>query len=344
MNTRFKVSIVGCGSIANTWVSYVKERPDVAIVSLVDINQDLAVKFAASHGLQVNTYVDLKQAIAETGATLVLDTTIPDAHKLITVTALEAGCDVLGEKPMASSMEAAVYMLKTAEATGRSYAVMQNRRYFAKIKALRALITADHIGQIGFVNADFFIGSHFGGFRDMMAHPLILDMAIHTFDQARFITGADPVSVYCHEFNPKGSWYEGNAAAICIFEMSDSSVFCYRGSWCAEGSPTSWESSWRVSGTKGTAIWNGHDLPYCEVVKPADTQVFMNEFARIEAEPVQMSNEGHHGCLEEMFQALIEGRKAETDCSDNIKSMQMVFGAIESAEKGQKVILGIAAP
>ena len=40
-----------------------------------------------------------------------------------------------------------------------------------------------------------------------MESPLLLDMAIHTFDQARFITGADALSVYCHEFNPAGSWY-----------------------------------------------------------------------------------------------------------------------------------------
>jgi hypothetical protein len=36
---------------------------------------------------------------------------------------------------------------------------------------------------------------------------------------------------------------------------------------------------------------------------------------------------------------LFEGRKAETDCSDNIKSMAMVFGAIESAKTGKKIML-----
>ncbi len=337
MNESFRVIIVGCGGMAKTWANYVKERKDAHIVGLVDLNKDQAVKFATEQDLQVKTYTNLKEAIAEAGGNLVIDTTIPEAHKNITITALEAGCNVLGEKPMASSIEDALLMLKTAEATGKSYAVMQNRRYLSKIRALRKIITDGHIGQPGFVNADFFIGAHFGGFRDVMAHPLILDMAIHTFDQARFIMGSDPLSVYCHEFNPIGSWYEGNAAAVCIFEMSDGSVFCYRGSWCSEGAPTSWESNWRISGTKGTAIWNGHEEPYCEVVIPAAERVFSNKFEKIEATPVHLNKEGHYACLDEMFQALIEGRKAETDCSDNIKSMQMVFGAIESAETGMKV-------
>lgn len=93
-----------------------------------------------------------------------------------------------------------------------------------------------------------------------MDHPLIVDMAIHTFDQARFISGTDPISVYCHEYNPPGSWYKGNAAAICIFEMSDGSVFTYRGSWAAEGQNTSWESAWRVTGSEGTALWDALTL------------------------------------------------------------------------------------
>ena len=41
-----------------------------------------------------------------------------------------------------------------------------------------------------------------------------------------------------------------------------------------------------------------------------------------------------------MFLALEEGRRAETDCRDNIKSMEMVFGAVESAKTGKKVLLG----
>ncbi|GIO29598.1 hypothetical protein J2TS6_07390 [Paenibacillus albilobatus] len=158
---------------------------------------------------------------------------------------------------MSANLEQAKEIIQVSEATGRTLSVMQNRRYDANIRALREMIQFGTIGKPGMVNADFFIGPHFGGFRELMDSPLIVDMAIHTFDQARFILGADPVSVYCHEFNPTGSWYQGNAAAICIYEMSDGSVFCYRGSWCAEGASTSWESDWRITGEKGTAIWDG---------------------------------------------------------------------------------------
>ena len=336
---RFKVAVAGCGNMANTWVQYALSREDTEIVALVDIKEENAQAMANKYNLKCGVFNNLKQAISESGANLVFDVTIPDAHMDTVITAMKMGCNVMGEKPMASSMEEAREMLRWADKLGKSYAVMQNRRYLKNIRAFRDIIESGVIGRPGFICADFFIGPHFGGFREAMDSPLILDMAIHTFDQARFITGADAVSVYCHEFNPPGSWYRGNASAVCIFGMSDGSVFCYRGSWCAEGAPTSWESTWRVNGSKGTGLWYGINTPYAEVVDEEKETGFINPYKRVDASLTWQGREGHEGCLDEMFNALIQGRKAETDCRDNINSMAMVFGALESAKTGRKVIL-----
>ncbi|NLO82662.1 MAG: Gfo/Idh/MocA family oxidoreductase [Clostridiales bacterium] len=335
----FKIAVAGCGSMANTWIRYALERQDAEIVALVDISEENARAAAQRYRLGCGIYREIDESIRISGANLVFDVTIPEAHHSMVTTAVKMGCHVMGEKPMACSMEEARDMVAAAERYGRMYAVMQNRRYLKQIRAFRELIVSGTIGKVGFVCADFFLGPHFGGFRDIMESPLILDMAIHTFDQARFIVNADPVSVYCHEFNPPGSWYKGNAAAVCIFEFSDGSVFCYRGSWCAQGAPTSWESSWRVTGSRGTAIWDGINPPYCEVVLPGQEEKFIYDAERVESSYTWDGREGHEGCLDEMFNALLQGRKAETDCTDNIKSMAMVFGALESAKKGQKIML-----
>ncbi|CAM3634088.1 Gfo/Idh/MocA family oxidoreductase [Cohnella lubricantis] len=340
MVKRYRVAVAGCGGMARTWVEYAWKREDTEIVALVDIHLEAARSMADRYGLTCGTYADLAEAIEASGANLVFDVTIPSTHHRIAQTALEAGCHVFGEKPMAATMEEARDLIRIAEQSGKSHAVMQNRRYNASIRALRALIGAGTIGRVGYIGADFFLGPHFGGFRDAMDSPLILDMAIHTFDQARFITGADPVSVYCHEFNVPGSWYAGNASAICIFEMSDGSVFCYRGSWSAEGAPTSWESSWRITGERGTAIWDGDQAPYAEVAEEGQDGKFLRDSVKVEAPLEWTGRDGHAGCLDEMFASLAEGRRAETDGRDNIHSMAMVLGAIESARTGRKVWIG----
>ncbi|WP_026326542.1 Gfo/Idh/MocA family protein [Paenibacillus ginsengihumi] len=333
----FRIAVVGCGAMSKAWIQYAKELPDGEIVALVDLRLEQAEQAAVQYGLNAKAYTDVREAIEQSGANLVFDISIPAAHAGVTTTALQLGCDVLGEKPMAVSMEEARAVTALAEKLGRTYAVMQNRRYLRGIRAFRDLVLHGGIGAIGFVNADFFLGPHFGGFREAMESPLLLDMAIHTFDQARFITGKDPVAVYCHEFNPAGSWYAGNAAAVCIFEYADGGVFCYRGSWCSEGCPTSWEASWRVSGSKGTAIWEGAADPYAEIVLPKEERSLTHAFRKVEARMDWSGREGHAGCLDEMFAALREGRKPETYCTDNIVSMAMVYAALESAQKGEKV-------
>ncbi|MFC3344001.1 Gfo/Idh/MocA family protein [Paenibacillus abyssi] len=334
---KYRIAIVGCGSMANTWVDYALQREDAEIVALVDIKQEFAQAMAGKRGLQCPTFTDLRMAIKETDANLVFDVTIPESHFHVAVTSMREGCNVFGEKPMAATLDACNEIIRVSEQTGRSHTTMQNRRFDPRIRAFEQLIASGTIGKPGYAGADFFLGPHFGGFRDVMDSPLLLDMSIHTFDQVRLILGSDPVSVYCHEYNPPGSWYMGNASAICIFEMSDGSVFCYRGSWCAEGAPTSWEASWRVTGEKGTAIWDGQGSPYAEVVAPALAGEWMHKYVRVDAEVKPAAHTYHFGCLDEMFASLEEGRRAETDCRDNIHSMAMVLGAAESAKTGKKI-------
>jgi len=211
--------------------------------------------------------------------------------------------------------------------------VSQSRRYNAQLHALRRLIV-EHTGDLGILNSDFYIGAHFGGFRDEMASPLILDMAIHTLDAARFLSGADPVSVYCEEFNPPWSWFQGNASATAIFEMGGGLRYTYRGSWCSEGRHTSWEAEWRAIGPHGTATWDGHDAPVAEVV--VGTGGF---HAQVESRTVEVMDAplGIAGSLRDFLRALETGATPMGECHDNIKSLAMVFGAIESAATDRRV-------
>ena len=160
------------------------------------------------------------------------------------------------------SISDATELIAISNERNRTLAVMQNRRFLDGTQQVRDLVRRNVIGKLGFVWSDFLVGAHFEGFRNIMSNVLLLDMVTHTFDQARFMTGLDGESVYCHEFNTPGSWYEGDASAFCVFEMTGEVSFCYRGSWSAEGVNTSWESSWRIVGERGTIIWNGSDTPF----------------------------------------------------------------------------------
>lgn len=337
MADKLRAVMVGCGSITGTWLNAIKENDDVEIVGLVDVNEQAALGRKQEFGLEnAVTGTDFERAFDQIKPDVVFDCTIPEAHVKVTLAALRSGCHVLGEKPLADTMENARTMVEAARDAGRIYAVIQNRRYEVKIRTLRELIASGRIGDLTTLNSDFYIGAHFGGFRDRMEHVLLLDMAIHTFDMARFISGADPVAVYCKEWNPKGSWYDHDASAVAVFEMSNGIIYTYRGSWCAEGLNTSWEAEWRAICDKGSAIWDGRATVKAQAVKGPGG--FFSEREDLDVQDSDTAKLGSHkGVIDEFLRSVRTGETPETVCTDNIKSLAMVFGAIESAETGKRV-------
>jgi len=333
-----KAVLVGCGGISQTWLQGISQIKGLQIVGLVDIAREAAQRRADEFGLSaVVVDTDLKGVLRATVPDVVFNCTVPEAHKEVTLTGLAHGCHVLSEKPLADSLASAQEMVAAAQQANKLFAVIQNRRFHAGIRRLRRFLDAGTIGDLTTVNSDFYLGAHFGGFRDHMKHVLLLDMAIHTFDAARLIAAADPVSVFCQEWNPPGSWYDHDASAVAVFQLSDGIVFTYRGSWCAEGRNTSWESDWRVIGQKGSITWDGGEGFAAQVVsKPGG---FRSELADVQIPPLDQGDRvgGHAGQIADFVDCVCSGRVPETICTDNIKSLAMVLGAVASALSHQVV-------
>ncbi len=332
--------MVGCGKMSAAWLKAARQIEGLDVVGFVDLDEATARmrrdEFLYSGAV---TGTDLRTVLEHTQPDLVFDCTVPEAHTSVTVTALRHGCHVLGEKPLADSMEHAREAVRAAAETGKLYAVIQNRRYDPRARRLRAFIESGALGPLTTLHSDFFIGAHFGGFRDRMEHVLLLDMAIHTFDMARYLTGADPVSVYCKEWNPAGSWYDHEASAVAVFQMTGDLIYTYRGSWCSEGLNTSWEAEWRAIGQWGSAFWNGDDQYHAQRVRPGAGPEFRMPLDDVEVPdaPGDTKDGGHLGVIREFVACVRTGGTPETVCTDNIKSLAMVFGAIASAREGREV-------
>lgn len=345
MATKTRVVHVGCGGIAGAWLKHSFIRDRVDIVAFVDLNAEAAKQCAQTHGFpSAEISGDLKAMLAKHHPEAVFDCTIPAAHRSVTLTALAHGCHVLGEKPMADSLEAGREMVAAAQSARRVYAVTQTRRYNRNLRRLVEFLQSGAIGNIEMVQSDFFIGAHFGGFRDEMQHVLILDMAIHAFDAARLIAGANPQSVICEDWNPISSWYKHGASAVALFRMENNIRYLYHGSWCAEGLNTTWECAWRVIGSRGSAIWNGADEIQVSVVDDEAQPEFIRKQISLTVPPCrpELPDDGHAGVIADFLDCLMEGRTPETACTDNIYSLAMVMSAIESANRdGARVAIQI---
>lgn len=334
--------LVGCGAAA-TWCGWgeaLNAAPELEIVGLVDLDLKRAERVRKKFGFDAALVgTDFRQVFDEAKPDVVFDATTPEVHHEVTLEALRRGCHVLGEKPLADSMVNARRAVAAAQAAGRIYAVIQNARYEPNIRRVRRFLEAGAIGRLTTVHCDYFIGPHFGGFRDRMQHVLLLDKAIHSFDAARFLTGADARSVFCREWNPGGSWYDHDASAVAFFDMTKDIVFTFRGSWCAEGLNTSSEGIWRFLGERGTLLWNGSDDIQAQIA--VETKGIKSTLQDLEIPEWddETKTGDHTGLVKEFVNCVLEGREPETVCTDNIRSLAMVFAAIESARTGDTVKL-----
>jgi len=335
--------LVGCGSISETWRQAAADLPGLRMVAFVDLEREAARRSAAAwQAAEALVSDDLRDTLQRLRPDVVFNCTVPEAHAEVTLAALAHGAHVLGEKPLADNMDSAREMVAAARAAGRLFAVIQNRRYDANLRRLRAFLESGAIGRLTTVNSDFYIGAHFSGFRNHMAHVLLLDMAIHTFDAARYLCGAEPRRVYCQEWNPAGSWYARDAAAAAIFEMSEGLVYNWRGSWCSEGLNTTWEGDWRIVGTRGSVLWDGAQGLRAQVV--AADEGFQRPLTDLAVPDIPVAPErsgGHGGIIRDFLRAVREGGSVETVAGDNIRSLAMVHAAIESAERGAPVAVRV---
>lgn len=328
------------------WLKAIAETPSlrdrISIVGLNDINRDAANRLATEFGLsKAAVESDLPALLLGTRPDLVFDVVVPDARHDVVSIALDHGCHVLSEKPMATSLQQGRDLVAKARAVGKVHAIVQNRRFNDGIRRIRATVESGALGTLNAVHCDFFVGAHFGGFREQMEHVLLVDMAIHTLDAARYILGKQPLAVYCHEGNPRSSWYAHGSVANAIFEFSDDVLFTYRGSWSAEGANTSWDSAWRIVGSKGTLLWDGADRFEANIV--AGSEGFFRPLEPLEVLPPADPAEthGHASVLLDFIDSIAAGRAPETVSSDNINSLAMVFAAIESARTRQRVAISV---
>jgi predicted dehydrogenase len=317
MTEPLRVLLVGAGMMGRAWLTAIAAAPEVELAGVVDI--DLAAARAAAPGVEVGT--DLVELAARTGAQAVVNVAVPAAHHPVTTQALFAGLPVLGEKPVAATVAEAMSLAAAAEVTGQLFMVSQSRRWNPQVFALRGLIS--DLGAVGTLTTQFFKAPRFGGFRDRMANPLLIDMAIHAFDTARYLLDADPVAVYCEAFNPPWSWYDGAAAANAVFTMEGGARYAYNGSWCASGAETSWNGDWRISAEKGTALWDGEEPPTANGVP-----------VRVPAGP-----NGIDATLAAFVEAIRTSERPMGEVHDNVMSLAMVEAAVWSAATGTRVVL-----
>lgn len=347
--TRHRALMVGAGGMAGRWVkAFLPLHADrVEIVGLVDVNATTLNDTADEIGLtRDRRFTSIPSAFETvTDAECCLIAVPPAFHEDAAVRAAERGWSVLSEKPMADTWEACGRIYRAATRTGIKMQVMQNYRYNAATWTLRDLLQSGELGRINYLMARFAADyrewlSWGAEFRHTMQHALLLEGAVHHFDMIRNLTGGDCQRIAGWEWNPAWSSSKGQFNNLYVLNMSNGVHALYEGHGTAGGEQNTWhEEQYRIECENG-AVTVGRDkivrihqfrrggglstreVPLLKPAHPGHSAV---------------KDQGHGAVMGQFFDWLDGGPAPETTIQDNIKSVAIVFAAIEASRTSQSV-------
>jgi predicted dehydrogenase len=336
-----------------------------ALVALCDTDEVRLNELGNQFGVAPEyRFTDYKKMLADANLDLV-SVCLPNyLHAEVSVAALDAGVNVLCEKPMAPTVPQAQEMLAAAGRNKRQIMIAYNYRYRADTQWIRRLISAGHLGSIYHVYAAWrretgIPGSGWFGNKQMAGGGALIDLGVHVLDLTMWLLGFPGVLTVSGDthsvFGPRGMKMWGRRpgqGTEAPFDVDDGAVGFIR---FANGANAVLEATWaehrqpqddlirmELQGTNGTVVLNVANY------KLDDTLRFYTE---LEGEPatvipnIRVSGpQGHEALIIEVIRSLRENSTPPSDGFQGLAAVQVLQAMYESARTGREVSIEQVSP
>jgi predicted dehydrogenase len=175
----------------------------VEMVALCDANPLRAARAAELIGIDVPVFTEVGELLRQTRPETLIVCSRDRQHDAHIVAALEAGCDVITEKPMTTTAEKCRRILEAEARTGRRIDVTFNYRYAPTARRIKELLLADAIGEVASVDFHWYLDTEHGAdyFRRWHAYmensgSLFVHKATHHFDLLNWYLESEPAQVF----------------------------------------------------------------------------------------------------------------------------------------------------
>ncbi len=196
MEKKLKVGIIGAGRIGKVHAMSIKNLiPEVEIKAISDVYIEAAKDVCNRHGIPY-AFNDYKDILKDPEIDAVLICSPTDTHAQIAIEAAEAKKHIFCEKPVDLNVERVKEVMEAVERNNVKIQIGFNRRFDHNFAKVKELIDSGQLGEIHVIkitsrdpeppNINYVKTS--GG--------LFLDMTIHDFDMARYLTGSEVKEVY----------------------------------------------------------------------------------------------------------------------------------------------------
>ena len=340
MSTKFRAAAIGCGAISERLhVPDYAVLPNVEIVALCDVDKMKAAALAQKWAPEAKVYTDHKKMLASEDIDGVTVTLPNYLHAPVTIDALNAGCHVNVEKPMAASIDECKKMIAAAKKAGKLLMVNQSQRLFPTHRRAKEVIDSGIMGKILHVTAMF---GHEGPehwspsgkwfFEKQKARfGAMADLGVHKADLVRFLTGKEiaEISAYTALLEKKGATIEDNFVS-CV-KFADGTVGTVCASWTVKGMDTNYtilhceNGTLRIGAIPGLPILAELTHPRCRIEfdVPSPKPAYDGSWC------VDASGSFVRACLGE--------EKPYCTGEEGMKSLAVILAAEKSAQTGKSV-------
>lgn len=338
--TPFRAGIIGCGAITeHLHAPDYAVCDDAVVAAFCDSNLLRARAMRDRFAPEATVYADYKEMLRKEpldGVTITLPNVL---HAPATVAALNAGCHVLVEKPMATSLAEARRMNAAASKAGKLLMVNQCQRRYAVHRKAKEVLDSGILGRVLTVAACF---GHEGPEnwspsgkwffkKDQARFGAMADLGVHKADLIRYLTGKEiaEVSAFTARLEKKGATVEDNFVSCLRF--ADGSIGTLSASWTTKGMDADYvilhcaKGSLRVNEIPGKPLVANLADPECtiEFEMPAALSTYEDSWGLGVSEGFVRAARGQ----EEPFCTGIEGAK----------SLAIILACEKAAESGKTV-------
>lgn len=193
----------GCRGVKAYAIPLVKEYSDYGkLCGVYDINPLRAKLVSELVGKPIPVFESFEEMLSKTKPDTVIVTSVDCFHDQYVVASIEAGCDVICEKPITTTLEKAMAIYEAQKRTGKKVTVTFNLRFHPFFVKLKELVQSGVLGDVLSVHYEWMLGITHGSAYFHRWHAeqaksgsLLVHKSTHHFDIVNWLLDQRPISV-----------------------------------------------------------------------------------------------------------------------------------------------------
>ena len=340
-----KYALIGCGRISPNHIEAAKNN-SLDFVAMCDILPDAMEKKSEMFGLDdVHKYTDYIELLKKEEPELVAICTESGKHAAIALDCINAGCNVIIEKPIALSIEDANAIIEAGKQKGVLVCANHQNRFNKSVQYMRKALEKGRFGKLshGAAHVRWNRGEQYytqAPWRGTWAQDggCLMNQCIHNIDLLRWMMGDEVEEVMAYTDQLEHPYLEAEDLGLAIVKFKNGSYGLIEGT--TNVYPRNLEETLYIFGEKGTAKAAGTSDNIIEEWKFADELDDPDEVkATFSENPPNIYGFGHTPLYADVIDAINTGRQPYVDGEAGKRALELVLAIYKSADEHRPVKL-----